>query len=408
MVQAYTVRAVRCDHRASDEEVYERLRAVTDPLDRSWAKIANARQVLIKVNMAMPPSNVHRFAGRRRELVDEAVFRAALRRLRERTSARIVVADGMSRTPEAPYESLNYKPILDEFGVEWVDACEPPFKLYEVPGGGNMFTRYKLTAAIAESDAVVSIAKLKNHLFQGVTLSLKNLFGWPPMAPHGRTRRYYHHIIRLSYVLPDLGLIAQPCLNIVDGLVGQAGREWNGEGRVCDACSAGDHPIATDACGAWLMGHDPNGDWPDQPFLRDRSALRVAADAGFGTVNLDEIDFQSEVDRPLAQFGAVELDPAETILRWRETTCEQALYYRDNEKRFVDRYAGQFIMLQDNEVVWAGADASDLPSRRDLAGPSKDSAIWLKLVDPEEVEGEHFEVYERELEISRRVRAERG
>jgi uncharacterized protein (DUF362 family) len=407
MTKAYAVRAVRCDHRASDEEVYERLVAVTDPLDRSWAKIANARQVLIKVNMAMPPSNIHYFQGRRRELVDDAVFRAALRRLRERTSARIVVADGMSRTPAAPLESLNYKHILDEFGVEWIDASQPPFKLYEVPGGGNMFARYKLTAAIAESDAVVSIAKLKNHLFQGVTLSLKNLFGWPPLAPHGRTRRYYHHIIRLSYMLPDLGLIAQPCLNIVDGLTGQAKREWDGEGRICDALLAGDQTIATDACGAWLMGHDPAGDWPDQPYLRDRSALRVAADSGFGTVDIKQIDFQSEVGRPLAQFGAVELDSAETVLRWRETTCEQALYFRDNQKRFVDRYAGQFIMLQDNEVVWAGPDASDLPSRRDLAGKSKDSAIWLKLVDPEEVEGEHFEVYERELDISRQVRAAR-
>ena len=54
-----------------------------------------------------------------------------------------------------------------------------------------------------------------------------------------------------------------------------------------------------------------------------------------------------------------------------------------------------------------GGGVLDLPSRRDLAGKSKESAIWLKLVDPEEVEGEHFEVYERELEISRRVRAAR-
>ena len=273
MGQAYTVRAVHCDHRATDEEVYERLRAVTDPLSRSWERIEKARQVLIKVNMAMPPANVHRFAGRRRELVDEAVFRAVLRRLRERTSARIVAADGMSRTPGAPHDSLNYKPILDEFGVEWVDACEPPFTLYDVPGGGNMFARYKLTAAIGESDAVVSVSKMKNHLFQGVTLSLKNLFGWPPMAPHGRTRRYYHHIIRLSYVLPDLGLIAQPCLNVVDALVGQAGREWDGEGRVCDALIAGDQTIATDACGAWLMGHDPAGDWPDGPYLDRKSVV---------------------------------------------------------------------------------------------------------------------------------------
>ena len=41
-----------------------------------------------------------------------------------------------------------------------------------------------------------------------------------------------------------------------------------------------------------------------------------------------------------------------------------------------------------------------------LSGERKDSALWLKKVDPEECEGEHFEVYERELpkvlEVQRR------
>ena len=90
-------------------------------------------------------------------------------------------------------------------------------------------------------------------------------------------------VIRLSYVLPDLGLITQPCLNIIDGLTGQARREWGGDGRICDALIAGDHVIATDACGSYLMGTDPRLDWPNPPFRRDRSPVAVAAEHGFGT-----------------------------------------------------------------------------------------------------------------------------
>ena len=86
-----------------------------------------------------------------------------------------------------------------------------------------------------------------------------------PIPPHGRLRTYFHHVIRLSYVLPDLGMIAQPCLNIVDGLTGQARMEWNGEGRIADCLVAGDHVIATDACGSHLMGTDPALDWPHLP-----------------------------------------------------------------------------------------------------------------------------------------------
>ena len=381
---------------------------MTDPLSRSWEKLEKAQRIVVKFNMAKPPDRVDRFAGRAKcELVDEAVARAVLRRLRERTSAKITAIDSRVYTwmSGSYQDEFNYRELLNEFGVELVDASNP-VTTYEVPGGGLMFQRYQLSTCFAEADAVVSVAKLKNHLFQGVTLTLKNLFGLPPLPPLGRTRTYFHHIVRLSYVLPDLGRITQPCLNIVDGLVGQAGREWDGEGRIANVLFAGDHPIATDACGTRLMGYDPKTDWPQLPFLRDRSALCVAAEHGYGTVNLDEIDFQSEVEAPVAEFVTDAIDPFETILSWRRTTCEQAFFYRDHQRELTDRYAGEFIILQDGEVLWHGADPSGLGSRRDLSGQKKDRALFLKLADPEEREGEHFEVYERELPKIREAETE--
>ena len=406
MGKQYTVRALRCDHRATDEEVYERVCEVTDPLTRSWDKLASAKTIALKFNMSKPPDRIPRYEGRRRELVDEAVARAILRRLRERTQARMYVVDSMfERTPENQLLALNYRDILDEFDVGFVDGHQLPFTWYEPAGGGSMFSRYQLSAAIGQADAFVSVAKLKNHAFQGVTLSLKNLFGLPPMMPHGRERRYWHHIIRLSRVLPDLGRIANPTLCLIDGLTGQTGREWDGEGRVSDVLIAGDHPIATDAAGTWLMGFDPASDWPHQPFVRDRSALKVAAETGFGTVDLNEIDFVSTADRPVAEFRTVETDDFAIVKRWRETTCEQALYYRDHQRELTGKYPNEYIMLQDNEVIWHGADATALRSRRDLAGPRKDSAIFLKKADPDEYEGEHFEIYEQELAFTRAATA---
>jgi uncharacterized protein (DUF362 family) len=398
----YSVRAVRCDHTAPDEAVYERLREATDPLARSWSKLEQARTIAIKLNMSKPSDRIPRYEGRRQELVDEAVARAVFRLLRERTQARIYVVDSMfERTPEDPLLALNYRSILDAFDIDFVDGHQLPFTWYEPMGGGSMFGRYELSSAIGQADAFVSVAKLKNHAFQGVTLSLKNLFGLPPMMPHGRERRYWHHIIRLSRVLPDLGRIANPCLCVIDALTGQTGREWGGDGRVCDALIAGDHPIATDAVGTWLMGFDPTTDWPHQPFVRDRSALKIASETGYGTVNLDEIDLESAVLPPLAQFRTDETDSFETVKRWRETTCEQALYYRDHQRDLTGKYAGEYIMLQDGEVIWHGKDATALRSRRDLAGQNKDSAIFLKKADPDEFEHEHFEIYEQELAFTR-------
>ncbi|HUE76275.1 MAG TPA: hypothetical protein VMP10_05540, partial [Chloroflexota bacterium] len=117
----------------------------------------------------------------------------------------------------------------------------------------------------------------------------------------------------------------------------------------------------------------------------------------FGTVNLDEIDYQSDVSAPLAVFDSVETDSPAIVESWRRTTCEQGLFYRDNQRRLIDQYRGEFIFLQDNEVVWHGPDPANLASRRHLSGDKKDRALWLKLVDPVEIEGEQFSVYDADL-----------
>ena len=399
--QSYTVRAAHCDHRSSDEEVYRTLRRITDPLTRSWEKIEKAKKVVIKFNMMKPSYGITYIEGRRQELVDDSVCLATLRILREHTDAELVVTDTKITSADGQ-TNLNFDDHLKEFGVSFVDSNRPPFKIYRVPGGGMMFDQYLLSACFSDADAVVSVAKMKSHHFMGVTLCMKNLFGMTPMnAPGGRIRTYFHHAIRLSYVLPDLGMITQPCLNIIDALTGQSEWEWEGEGRVPDALIAGDQVTATDACGAHLMGHDPLSDWPTPPFRRDRNPLLVAAQGGFGTVDLDEIDFESEVKAPLADFDSAESDSPEIVSTVRRTACEQGLLYRDRKEEMIDRFRSEFITLQDGEVVWHGRDPSHRTSHREFSDQKPGSALWFKFVDPEETEGERFEVYERCLALMR-------
>ncbi len=401
MTKQFSVRAVRCHHQATDEEVYESLVRATTPLTRAWEKLEKAKRIALKFNMGH--TKVAHFEGRRRELVDEATCRAVLRLLRKRTSAVLVATDtfGYDEAGElSPY--LNYLPLLQEFDVEYAESNMAPFSEYEVPGGGSMFQRYTLNECFREADEVISVAKMKNHMFMGVTLCTKNLFGiTPTIPPQGRVRTYYHHAIRLSYVLPDLARITNPCLNIIDAMTGQWGREWDGEGRVCDALIAGDQIVATDAVGAHLMGHDPASDWPTPPFRRDRNHLLIAAQGGFGTVDLEQIDVVSEVEAPLNEFDSVEEDPPEHMATVRETACEQGLFYRDQQKQMIDKYRGDFVYLQDGEVKWSGPDPSHISSHRDFTGKKPGSALFLKFVDPEEREGERFESYENCLQRMR-------
>ncbi|MBN2390791.1 MAG: DUF362 domain-containing protein [Anaerolineae bacterium] len=402
----YRVRAVYCDHKAADDTVYEALRRATLPLERSWAKLRQAKRIAIKFNQDWVLSHVVYFEGQRRQLVSDSVARAVLRLLREETSAELICVDASyyvmyQENAHTVADTTNLDAILREFDVPYIDGTQPPYKVVGVPGGGQMFEQYGMMQDVVDADAVVSVAKMKNHAYMGVTGCLKNLFGLMPGVMPSRPRHYYHHLVRMPYMLADIGRIINPALNIVDALVGQAGSEWGREpdvGRIVDALIAGDHVIATDACVTHLMGHDPQSDWLTEPFHRDRNALLAAAESGFGTVNLDEIDFESEVEpQPEGTFFSRKGDDLRTVVTWRRTMCEQALYYRDHQRDFTDRYAGEFILLQDGEVKWHDTDGMLRVSRRQLAGAHRDHAMFFKYVDPEDREQEHYEVYEKAL-----------
>ena len=401
----YKVRAAHCDYRAEEDQIYEALKRATDPLTETWDRLAKAKRIGIKFNHDQLIKQWIRYEGQLQQLVSEKLARAFLRLMRERTDAELVSPDvSFYKMYDGtdPEETGTLIPIFREFGVEFIDGTLPPYTTYPVPGGGQMFSQYLLPQRAMEVDEFISVGKMKNHGFMGITLSLKNLFGLMPGEPEGNTRTYYHHLVRMPYMLADMGRLFNPSLCIVDGLVGQAGMEWGngdekGPGRVANTLVAGNHTIATDACTAHLMGHDPQSDWLTPPFHRDLNSLLVAAEAGFGTVDLNEIDFESEVTGPLNEFFSHITDSQELVVSWRRTTCEQALYFRDNRQKFLAEYAGEYILLQEGEVRWHDKVSDLQESRRVLAGDKPEQAMWLKYVDPEEAEGEHFEVYEKAL-----------
>lgn len=403
-VPAYQVRTVHCDHRADDESVYQALSRATAPLERAWARLGRAKRIAVKFNQDKASQRVVMLAGQRQQLVSDSVMRATLRLLRERTSAEIICVDVsfyVMYNGETLANTCNVAPILREFEVPYVDGTQPPYRDIQTPGGGLMFGRYTMMQDLLDADEVVSVATIKNHAFMGVTGCLKNLFGLMPGEPHAHPRTYYHHLVRMPGMLADIGRILDPALNIVDALVGQAGQEWSAigtpEGRIVDALIAGDQVIATDAAMMHLMGHDPQADWGTPPFHRDRNPLLVAAESGFGTVDLREVDYISEVaPQPPGTFFAIMTDSPETTSTWRRTMSEQALFYHSNPQVF-ERYAGEYILLQDGEVRWHEKSGTINVSRRKLSGGNPDHALFFKFVDPSEAEGERYEVYERAL-----------
>jgi uncharacterized protein (DUF362 family) len=73
--------------------------------------------------------------------------------------------------------------------VVWEDTRNRgQFKDYvklDVPWGGYTFPSYHLNRRYVDTDVMVSIAKIKNHITAGVTGAVKNLFGITPTALYG-------------------------------------------------------------------------------------------------------------------------------------------------------------------------------------------------------------------------------
>jgi len=198
----------------------------------------------------------------------------------------------------------------------------------KVPNGGRMFSSLDLNQAYAQTDVMVSLCKLKQHLTAGVTLSMKNLFGLTPNSLYGDKagsedatagRGPIHSPFGFPKVqLPGLkegSLSVEPTwrvpntivdicaarpidLAIIDGITSMSGGEgpWCGRANPLRLATPGIlavglNPVATDAVGTVLMGYeDPRAARGTKPFHFCENHLVLAEQAGLGTADLKQIE----------------------------------------------------------------------------------------------------------------------
>jgi len=205
-----------------------------------------------------------------------------------------------------------------------------------VPTGGYMFSSFNLNHAFADTDVMVSLAKLKNHVVTGVTLSMKNLFGATPNALYsddagsedatgGRGPLHdpssYRKIQppglkngitsteqnwRVPRIVADLCAARPIHLAIIDGITSMSG----GEGPWCSEVAplkptapgvlvVGLNPVSTDAVATAVMGYpEPRAKRGIKPFAACENHLVLAEEAGVGVAGLGQIDVRGT---PLAK-----------------------------------------------------------------------------------------------------------
>jgi uncharacterized protein (DUF362 family) len=198
---------------------------------------------------------------------------------------------------------------------------------FDVPGGGLLFPSYLLNHSFEDCDTFVSLAKLKDHMTAGVTLSMKNCFGnipttiygdyvkdEPDLVPRsGRGLVFHaggrqpprfaaqevdpqsprHEGYRLPRVIVDICAARPIDLAIVDGVETMGGAEgpWGG-GEACrpGVLVAGTNCVNTDAVATAVMGYDPMAKGGAPPFYTCDNFLELAERKGLGTRDLRQIE----------------------------------------------------------------------------------------------------------------------
>ena len=298
------------------------------------------KTVAIKVNLVADPY------GRLQDLPLElthwthpAVIRAAVALLGRAGAARIRVLECCGDL------NMSFADYVREAGwdPDWILGAAPNVELQNTngpgtdyarfwcPNGGLVFPGYDLHSSYADCDVMVSIPKMKEHHWFGVTLSMKNGYGMTPLTiygsgadtdapsltvPQGNRTSVFHAGTRppsltapqeLDPASPRIGGYRLPRiiaeinsarpfhLAIIDGIETMAGGEgpWYEEARPVKpgVLLAGFNAVNTDAVAMAVMGFDPMAGQGQTPFDDPdcENFLSFAAQLGLGSRDLSAI-----------------------------------------------------------------------------------------------------------------------
>ncbi|UCH81856.1 MAG: DUF362 domain-containing protein [Nitrospiraceae bacterium] len=177
---------------------------------------------------------------------DIGLVRAVLERLNG--CARITIGESCSDTANA-FKDLGYVRLAEEFpNVQLEDIRTAPVVWKPVPRSFHT-AEIPFNASVFEHDYIINIAKMKTHSLAGVTLCLKNIFGFVPTR---KQKLMYHPFIRRA--LLDMNQVVHSHFCMVDGIWGNEFDEVQSTPKKTGAVIAGDDLLAVDIVAAEVMG----------------------------------------------------------------------------------------------------------------------------------------------------------
>jgi uncharacterized protein (DUF362 family) len=310
-------------------------------------KLVKGKTVAVKINLTGAPQRLGHLPTEDTHYTHPHVVAAAVYLLGKAGAARIRILESAWNTADPLEECLyqaNWEPrdILSaapkvEFENTNSLGLGKSYSRMVVPTGGLVFPAFDLNHSYQDCDVFVSIAKMKEHVTTGITLSMKNCFGITPCTIYGvgsgvdepskrpaggRNGMHYgsrqpsksapsekdpksprQEGWRMPRIVTDV-VAARPIhLAVIEGIKTMTGGEgpWVREELKPVAPGvllAGLNPVSTDAVAMAVMGFDPQANRGTPPFERCDSTLQAAEMVGLGTRDLSRIEV---VGTPIAE-----------------------------------------------------------------------------------------------------------
>ncbi|UCD73301.1 MAG: DUF362 domain-containing protein [Candidatus Bathyarchaeota archaeon] len=218
---------------------------------------------------------------------DLRVIESLLDLVQEQRPDRILIAEG------AAYPSGNWDTMaafkvagITEMArrkkAELCDLNTTEPATVDIPNGLTLKT-FTTGRIVLDVDAIINVPVMKTHTETLASICLKNL-------AVGIARKWEKKVLHRAGIhksIVDVYANIETHFNVVDGVVGLEGDGPNvpkGKPKPLGIILAGEDGLAVDAVGCTIMGIDP---W-------EVAHLRLAAERGLGTIELDEIKVLGE------------------------------------------------------------------------------------------------------------------
>lgn len=291
------VAIIKCD----DYELEKVQRALEKGLEALGFNFPSLNKLLLKPNLLM------------KKRPDEAVtthpniLKAFINIISKKVET-ILIAD----SPGGPYTERRLEAIYQATGIKELEKFENVKLNYDISSkeiscNGKILKKVSFISPYFESEAIISIAKLKTHKMAVFTGAVKNFFGLIPGGQKAELHFKLQEVDKFMDMLLDIYLQSRPILSIMDAIVGMEGEGPSaGNPRKIGAVLLSDDAIALDYVACKIIGLK----------VEEVPLLKAAQERGL--LNTEKIEIVGDsLDDVLIEDFKVPLSPEISFIKGR-------------------------------------------------------------------------------------------